>query len=120
MGIKQRVFYFIARERLRFIRGMVFINLVWAILNFLVFVKVWQSTFEWLGIDFTVLLVSGPVAFVASGWLVGYLDEKLKFWRYEWEHQIEVQNKEYWDLINDVKEIRNILESQNVTAAHHE
>lgn len=100
---------FIAKNLWRINQGLARIGIVWALIGFLTFIKVWQPTFEYYGINIGGAFLFLGVAYFLTSWVVGWLNERWNFSRAEYVHQINVQNREYWQMIEDVKEIKEKL-----------
>lgn len=105
-----RVVSFISKQLWRVNQGLARINVIWALVGFLTFIKVWQGTFEYFGISIGVVFLILGILYFFTSWFVGYLNETKQFSRAEWLHQIQVQNPEYWQLIEDMHYCRNVIE----------
>lgn len=100
---------FVARNKLRFFIGMGFVGVIMSVFNFLTFAKVWSGTFEYYGIPPGVIYISIPLGLVLFGWYSGYWYEMNKFWEEEVIHQNSNLNPQLMELIQDVKDIKEML-----------
>ena len=64
---------FLGENWFRFITGWAFANVLNGVVQYLILVKVWQSTIEYYGIPFLAILIIMPFVFGGGVWLLGYL-----------------------------------------------
>jgi hypothetical protein len=103
-----RIASYAARNLWRVNQGFARINIIWALIGFLTFVKVWQPTFEHFNISIGAVFLALGILYFLSSWGIGYLNERWNLSRAEWEHQIAVQNPEYFDLIKNVEQLKEV------------
>lgn len=105
-----RVQKWLAKNLWRVNQGLSRISIFWALIGFLTFIKVWQPTFEYIGINIeSVFILLGVMYFITS-WAMGYYNEKWNLSRAEWEHQMDVQNKEYFKMLDDIDYIKDRID----------
>jgi hypothetical protein len=107
-----RIASYTARNLWRVNQGFARINIIWALIGFLTFVKVWQPTFEYYSVSIGLVFLVLGILYFLSSWGIGYLNERWRLSRAEWEHQIAVQNPEYFQLLKDVERLSQRTEQK--------
>jgi hypothetical protein len=74
------------------------------IVNLLTFIKVYQGSFNYLGIPAVLLYLILPVGFIFLCVSAGYADEKLKTWAAEASHSNMNLNPEMKEIVDWVRE----------------
>ena len=105
----------IAKNLWRVNQGLSRIGLIWSLIGFLTFIKVWQPTFEYYGLTVGGVFLFLGILYLGSSWGVGYVNEKWNLSRAEWEHQMDVQNKEYFKMLDDIDDIKVMVEKMTET-----
>jgi hypothetical protein len=106
-----RAVAFVSKQLWRVNQGLARVGIFWNIFSFLTFVGVWQESFEYWGISIGAVFLALGLGYFLTAWIVGLFNETKQFSRAEWEHQIAVQNPEYWELIRDASKCRVMLET---------
>ena len=100
----------IGRVYMKFQIGYAPLGYILALLGFLTFAKVWQSTFEWLGIPFWIVLALSPICVFVGAFVLGHCMVCFKVQEAMQSLGNNEGNKEFNTLCEDVKEIKSILE----------
>jgi hypothetical protein len=95
---------------MKFQIGYAPLGYILALLGFLTFAKVWQSTFEWMGIPFWIVLAISPLCVFVGAFLLGHCMVCFKVQEAMQSLGNTEGNKEFNTLCEDVKEIKSILE----------
>lgn len=104
----------IAKNRMRYTRGVGWAGMLLAFISTLTFAKVWEPTFIHFGIPTTVIYFGLPIAYLTTCWTIGYIDEKKKLWEAEVKYSNNILNKEWLELVGEVNKIKQNTENISV------
>lgn len=93
-------------------RGYSRLGIVLGLINILVFAKVWQETFEELGIPIAAVIVSIPLVFVVVCVIVGYIEKEKNVWGTELIYTWKIAGYDPIQLTKDVSNISAWINSQ--------
>ena len=113
--MNQKNVEFIARMKLRFFIGWTIISVPAWILNLETFAKVWSPTFEYYGISSTLVYLGIPAVFVVSCYYIGHFWDMWGIWNRENDYTNRANNPQIPEMMNDIKEIRRMLERKGGT-----
>jgi hypothetical protein len=80
-----------------------------SLIGFLTFAKVWQTTFENNGIPFLIIIALFPIVVLTGAFLIGHGIIRFKIQEAMQTLGNSEANKEFAELCNDVKEIKEKL-----------
>lgn len=99
----------IGRAYVKFQTGYTPIAYTLSLIGFLTFAKVWQGTFEYYGIPFTIIVVLCPILILVVAFILGHSMIYFKVQEAMQSLGNQEANKEFSELCRDVKEIKEKL-----------
>jgi len=99
----------IGRCYVKFQTGYTVISYVLSLIGFLTFAKVWQSTFEYYGVPFSIVVVICPILILGVAFVMGHCMIHFKVQEAMQSLGNNEANKEFAELCRDVKEIKEKL-----------
>ena len=100
---------FVARHRLRFTLGSGIIGVFFFVINLLTFAKVWEDTFKFYNIPILIIYFGLPLSYIFICWIVGYFYDVMGIWKEEASHANRELNPEFADMVQDIKDIKQLL-----------
>lgn len=101
---------FIGRWNIRFSRGTRYTGILLGIVSLATLVKVYQSSFEYIGIPYIVAGTVAVLGFLFVNLLSGFIDEKLGTWSAESSHANMNMNPEFREVVEWVRTQKVIKE----------